>query len=67
VVTVRTANVGLNVDPATRLIDLSTVWVVADVYEKDFSRVRVGSEAVVTTPAYPDLSLRVVSVTSIRR
>lgn len=61
VVTERLANVGLNVDPATRLftvIDLSTVWVVADVYEKDFSRVRVGSEAVVTTPAYPDLALR---------
>jgi RND family efflux transporter MFP subunit len=61
VVTERLANVGLNVDPATRLftvIDLSTVWVVGDVYEKDFSRVRVGSEAVVTTPAYPDLTLR---------
>jgi RND family efflux transporter MFP subunit len=61
VVTERIANVGLNVDPATKLftvIDLSTVWVVADVYEKDFSRVRVGSEAVVTTPAYPDLALR---------
>lgn len=61
VVTERIANAGLNVDPATRLftvIDLSTVWVVADVYEKDFSRVRVGSEAVVTTPAYPDRVLR---------
>ena len=61
VVTERTANVGLNVDPATRLftvIDLSTVWVVADVYEKDFSRVGVGNEAVVTTPAYPDLAHR---------
>jgi RND family efflux transporter MFP subunit len=61
VVTERLANVGLNVDPATRLftiIDLSTVWVVADVYERDFSRVRVGSEAVVTTPAYPDLTHR---------
>jgi RND family efflux transporter MFP subunit len=61
IVTERIANVGLNVDPATKLftvIDLSTVWVVADVYEKDFSRVRLGSEAVVTTPAYPDLALR---------
>jgi len=61
VVTERLANVGLNVDPAARLftvIDLSTVWVVGDVYERDFSRVRVGSEAVVTTPAYPNLTLR---------
>ena len=61
VVTERAANVGLNVDPATRLftvIDLSNVWVVADLYEKDFSRVRVGSQAVVTTPAYPDLAAR---------
>jgi RND family efflux transporter MFP subunit len=61
VVTERIANVGLNVDPATRLftvIDLATVWVVAGVYERDFSRVQVGSAAVVTTPAYPALTLR---------
>jgi RND family efflux transporter MFP subunit len=59
VVTERGANVGLNVDPATKLftvVDLSTVWVVADVYERDFSRVRVGSEAAFTTAAYPDLT-----------
>jgi len=37
--------------------DLSTVWVVADVYEKDFARVRVGSTASVTTKAYPDVVL----------
>ena len=38
VVTERGANVGLNVDTATKLftvVDLSTVWVVADLYEKD--------------------------------
>ena len=61
VVTERGANVGLNVDPATKLftvVDLSTVWVVADLYEKDFSRVRVGNEAAITTPARPDLTLR---------
>ncbi|HJR60446.1 MAG TPA: efflux RND transporter periplasmic adaptor subunit [Vicinamibacterales bacterium] len=61
IVTERTANVGLNVDPATRLftlVDLSTVWIVADVYEKDFSRVRVGSDTIITTAAYPGLSLR---------
>ncbi len=61
VVTERGANVGLNVDPATRLftvVDLSTVWVVADLYERDFSRVRVGNEAVITTSARPDVTQR---------
>ncbi|HXH24820.1 MAG TPA: efflux RND transporter periplasmic adaptor subunit [Vicinamibacterales bacterium] len=61
VITERAANVGLNVDQATPLftvVDLSTVWVIADVYEKDFSQVRVGNDATVTTSAYPGLSLR---------
>ena len=61
VVTERLANVGLNVDPATKLftvVDLSTVWVVAELYEKDFGRVRVGSPATITTQAYPDLVLQ---------
>jgi len=61
VVTERGANVGLNVDTASKLftvVDLSTVWVVADLYEKDSSRVRVGSEAAITTSARPDLTLR---------
>jgi RND family efflux transporter MFP subunit len=61
VVTERLANVGLNVDQATKLftvVDLSSVWVVANLFEKDFARVRVGSPATVTTNAYPDLVLR---------
>lgn len=61
VVTERLANVGLNVDPATKLftiIDLSTVWIVADLYEKDFVRVHIGSAATITTQAYPDLVLQ---------
>ncbi len=61
VVTERGANVGLNVDPATKLftvVDLSTVWVVADLYEKDFSRVRLGSEAAITTSVRPEVILR---------
>jgi membrane fusion protein, heavy metal efflux system len=61
VVTERGANVGLNVDTATKLftvVDLSTVWVVADLYEKDFSQVRVGSESAITTSAHPGLTLR---------
>ena len=61
VVTERLANVGLNVDQSTALftvVDLSTVWVVAEIYERDFSRVRVGTAATITTTAYPDLALR---------
>jgi RND family efflux transporter MFP subunit len=60
VVTARQANVGLNVEPTTQLftvVDLSTVWLVGDLYERDFSRVRVGSRAMVTTTAYPDVQL----------
>jgi RND family efflux transporter MFP subunit len=60
VVTERLANVGLNVDPTTKLftvVDLSTVWIVADVYERDLQRVREGIPAAVTTTAYPDRPL----------
>jgi RND family efflux transporter MFP subunit len=61
VVTRRTANVGLNIDTTTPLftiVDLSTVWVIADLYERDFSRVRVGSLATVTSAAYPGVTLK---------
>lgn len=60
VVTERQANVGLNVDPSMPLftiVDLSTVWAIGDLYEQDFPRVRVGSEATITTTAYPGLAL----------
>jgi RND family efflux transporter MFP subunit len=39
--------------PLFTVTDLSTVWVIADVFEKDFAVVRVGSRATITTPAYP--------------
>ncbi len=61
VVTERLANPGLNVDPATKMftvVDLSAVWVSADVYEKDVARVRVGAAASVTTKAFPDTLVR---------
>lgn len=61
VITRRTANPGLNIDPATPLftvVDLSTVWIVADLYERDFAKVRVGSPATITSAAYPGLTLR---------
>jgi RND family efflux transporter MFP subunit len=37
--------------------DLSTVWVIGDLYEKDFGEVRVGTEAVVTVPSAPSKRL----------
>jgi RND family efflux transporter MFP subunit len=37
--------------------DLSEVWVVRDLYEQDFKTVTVGSQAAITTPAYPGLTL----------
>lgn len=60
-VTERAANPGLNVDPSTKLftiVDLSTVWVIANVQEKDFARIRTGSHAAIAAAAYPDLRLR---------
>jgi cobalt-zinc-cadmium efflux system membrane fusion protein len=61
VVTRRGANIGQNIDPSTPLftvVDLSTVWVIGDLFERDFARVRVGSPAAITSAAYPGLSLR---------
>lgn len=60
VVTERAVNTGLNVETSTKLftiVDLSTVWVVADAYEKDFAHVHVGVPATVTTKASPDAAL----------
>lgn len=60
VVTERVANVGLNVDQATKLftvVDLSSVWVVAELYERDLHRVQLGTPATITTAAYPGLVL----------
>jgi membrane fusion protein, heavy metal efflux system len=56
VVTTREANLGMNVDPSVPLFtvaDLSTVWVVGDLNERDLSRVRVGSPAIITATAVP--------------
>src|SRR5260221_1069842 len=56
VVLTRTANLGLVVNAAQELFtvaDLSTVWIMASVNEKDFASVRVGSQANISAPAYP--------------
>lgn len=41
-------------DALYRIADLSTVWVVADVFEQDLALVRPGQEATVAIAAYPD-------------
>jgi RND family efflux transporter MFP subunit len=54
-VVARTANLGLVVNKAQELFvvaDLSMVWVMASLNEKDFASVQVGSAARVTAPAY---------------
>jgi RND family efflux transporter MFP subunit len=57
----RSANLGQVVGMGQELFvvtDLSEVWAVGDLYEQDFQRVGVGSEATLTTPAYSELTLR---------
>lgn len=47
---------GVYVQPGTELFqiaDLSVVWVIADVYESEIGRVKVGQKAVLDLPAYP--------------
>jgi RND family efflux transporter MFP subunit len=61
VITGRSANQGQVIGMGQELFvvtDLSDVWVVADLYEQDFSGVRVGSAARITSSAYPDLTLQ---------
>src|SRR5712691_7932864 len=61
VITSRSANLGQVVSMGQELFtvtDLSQVWVIGDLYEQDFQTVHVGSEAALTTPAYPKLTLR---------
>jgi RND family efflux transporter MFP subunit len=52
VVVERFANVGLNVDvttPLFRVVDLTTVWVIAELHERDFAGVTTGSLVTVST------------------
>ena len=47
---------GMRFAPGTtiyRIADLSTVWVIADVYEQDLKRVKVGESAMVDIDAFP--------------
>src|SRR5262249_6548198 len=49
--------VGVGQDLFT-VTDLTTVWAIGDLYEKDFGSVRVGSEASIVVPATPREALR---------
>lgn len=56
VITTRSVNVGQVVAMADSLFavtDLATVWVMANVYEKDFGTMRMGARVTITTPSYP--------------
>ena len=55
-ITSRTVNSGEVIEAnkeLMRITDLSTVWVVGQVYEKDLATVRVGSGSNITSDAYP--------------
>src|SRR5881296_1055300 len=57
----RTVNPGQVVNSGQELFivtDLSTVWVIGDLYERDFPRVRVGSPATIMVPSTPDRPLK---------
>jgi len=41
-------------NPLLTIADLSSVWVLADIFERDLHRVQVGQKAEVRTEAYPD-------------
>lgn len=41
-------------DKPFTIADLSTVWIILDIYEEDLSRVQVDSQVRVTTVAYPE-------------
>ncbi len=43
--------------PAFEIADLSSVWVVADVYESDIQKIKRGAKVYVTVLAYPDKAL----------
>jgi RND family efflux transporter MFP subunit len=61
VITARSANQGQVVGLGQELFvvtDLSSVWVVGDLYEQDFAAVRVGSAARITSGAYTELALQ---------
>ena len=60
-ITARSVNPGEVIEANKELLrvtDLSTVWVVGQIYEKDLATIRVGSGANVTSDAYPGQAFR---------
>ena len=41
-------------NPLMVIADLANLWILADIYENDLHRIRLGQKAEVTTAAYPD-------------
>jgi membrane fusion protein, heavy metal efflux system len=61
VVIARSVNPGQVISPGQEMFvvtDLTTVWVVGDLYERDLSLVRVGTPATISIPAAPQTRLR---------
>lgn len=59
-VTGRLVNEGTSVAAGVELFtvtDLSTVWVMANVYEDDIARISTGAAATVTAPSSPDIAI----------
>ena len=60
-ITSRTVNAGEVIEAnkeLMRVTDLSTVWVVGQVYEKDLAKIHVGSGANITSETYPNRTFR---------
>ena len=56
IITAHHASVGEVVEPSTELLaitDMSTIWVLADVFEKDLSHVKTGQAVQVRVASYP--------------
>ena len=70
IVVERNATIGATVGSDANLfkiIDLSSVWIDANVFEKDLARVRRGQEVKVTVPAFPGVTFsgRVILISSV--
>jgi Cu(I)/Ag(I) efflux system membrane fusion protein/cobalt-zinc-cadmium efflux system membrane fusion protein len=60
-ITERTALPNLNVQPETRLYtiaDLSTVWVLAQIFQNDLGRIKAGTPTMLTVDSYPGRQFR---------
>ncbi|HSB12249.1 MAG TPA: efflux RND transporter periplasmic adaptor subunit [Blastocatellia bacterium] len=70
VVVERTATIGATVGADAsvfKIIDISSVWIDANVFEKDLNRVKLGQGAKVSVPAFPDavFSGKVIFISSV--